>query len=244
MSQMSVTTLVPDLLSNSIWRSSTQRPRLLLVKRLVWFVSLLLAPAVLLPTMQGGQRKPTSHRKWTLIKPAEQHFEFKSTDAAKVDFPIFAADSGKQLYIVKCRTPDSGGDETATNKGDWQGEWQCELWVAGVVYGGNLLQPSKYSNEAPWHFRNTFYAPALTGHCANDPEWGRERHYRLLGMDLTLRVENPTVYDRYEGPQQTARPYLKSWSFFVTARPDPSAISEDPAPERNPEPCNFRKRVH
>jgi hypothetical protein len=176
-------------------------------------------------------------RKWPKITPVERSYEFSSRASAKVDLPIFGADSQENLYVLKCRTPESGRDDLIAGEGDWQGEWQCELWkekdeeITNDRFD-NLLQ--RDVSDAPWHGRNTFYAPDVTGPCGAIPDFGRERHFVVRGMKITLKLERPHFTHPYD-PGEARRRHLinlqlQSWDFIVSVDNDPAAIWNIPAP--------------
>ena len=51
--------------------------------------------------------------------------------------------------------------------------------------GVNLLAED---HSPVWHTRGQFHASDLEGACGDYPEYGRVRHFRLRGFELTLRA--------------------------------------------------------
>lgn len=94
-------------------------------------------------------------------------------------------------------------------------EMMCLLNEGQRVVEGTLLA---YDESAPWHSRGQFRWEELVGACGDYPEYGRVRHFRLRGFELTLAAENLRVDTRG----------LARFDFLVKVRPDASAKASRP----------------
>jgi hypothetical protein len=75
---------------------------------------------------------------------------------------------------------------------------------------GSLLSED---GSPPWHTRGFFNWQDLVGACGAYPEFGRVRHFRMRGFELTLEA------DEVEPSGESVRPFL----FKISVRNDPTA---------------------
>jgi len=137
---------------------------------------------------------------------------------------------GVPLYLLKCHSADYGGDPGF----DYSGDFECRLSLIGQPNTYSTLLTEDVHQSRDWESRGRFFAADLRGRCANIPDFRAVRHFRLRGMDLTLRILNPMF---------TASGELKSLRLAVTVNPDQSAdrsIAEIvPLPKASPAGCKL-----
>jgi hypothetical protein len=132
-------------------------------------------------------------------------------EVSKADVVLFIrSPEGKPLYKLRCHSAGYTGDPDF----DYSGDFECRLSSVyrRDVYSTLLTEDVNQSRD--WESRGRFFAAQLRGSCARVPQFGAGRDFKLRGMDLNLRVIDPTF---------TGAGKLKSLRLTVTVRPDAAA---------------------
>lgn len=105
----------------------------------------------------------------------------------EIDLPIRDI-AGRVVYTFACR----GGRELFLDSlpGNWVGPLMCTLAAGTEAQEEGLL--SEDASPA-WHSRGQFHAADLVGACAEYPEFGRLRTFRLRGFRLVLEARDVAV---------------------------------------------------
>ena len=163
---------------------------------------------------------------WPEVVPFHSTYHFPDARRSGFDLLIYGVKSDP-LYGLECHTFEYEKDPSF----DYSGDFECRL--------KSLYSKEAYSNlltENPgqtrdWQSRGRFLAEELRGDCADYPEFGRIRQFRLRGMKLTLTISE---FEFREGGEKDIRrkdgPILKSFRFDIQVDVDVSATSEIAAP--------------
>ncbi|MFI5304194.1 MAG: hypothetical protein ACHQYP_05290 [Nitrospiria bacterium] len=129
---------------------------------------------------------------WPVMKEFTTEFPIQ-TNAEKLEFVKLLEDiNGTIKYLFVCR---GGSTEYLDKLSD-----QMQISYVGVL-GCRLIEGNKeveYSllaedDDSPWHSRGQYFNfNEVTGDCGNYPEYGRLRHFRLRGFELTLLAKDFT----------------------------------------------------
>lgn len=97
--------------------------------------------------------------------------------------------NGKVQYLFWCRggTPPNMDVYEEKTGFSMVGSLICRLSEGGTKTDLSLLQEDA---TAVWHSRGQIHEDAITGRCANYPEFGATRHFLLRDMQLTLRFSD------------------------------------------------------
>ncbi len=158
-------------------------------------------------------------------KDAGLQSEEKPAPADRWYFYLPVLNASRELaYEFECSTSKTKGGNRVLI-GRW-GIW-CGLFIVGEKV--NLLRDSidPYSRMN----RAEVYAEQLYGKCADYPEWGAVRHFRLRGMNLTVQFKNP-LFAGDEGLPDYFMGGLKG--FELSVRVDPDSTAESPVAESSP----------
>lgn len=158
---------------------------------------------------------------WPAVQPLDARFEITDADHAAVAVEI-AGDGGSALYRLSCRTGDQPPPRSDGSSLVYMGDLDCHLMdaTAPPASAENLLRETHAGGWPAWMSRGQMYGAQITTACANYPEYGRVRHFRLRGMLLTLRFEAPMFRE------PAAFPMLKSYTLQVRVERDESATSD------------------
>ena len=157
---------------------------------------------------------------WPVVGTIKRSFDFPDARNALLELPILEVNS-KPLYILSCRGRDLLDDPDF----EYTGDFECRL---RSLYSADLYSTLLTHNpmqERSWESRGRFISESLYGQCADYPEYGRVRHFRLRGMKLTLALSRIT-FERARRPGgQEESELLKSFHLEVAIEPDPGALS-------------------
>jgi hypothetical protein len=148
---------------------------------------------------------------WPKMQEFDADFVVR-TNAEKIEFIKALYDvNGAIRYIFVCR---GGSDEYLDKLGgekhiNYVGKLGCSLIEGSREIEGSLLAED---DVAPWHTRGQYFSfEEVIGDCGNYPEYGRIRHFRLRGFELTLSAVEP-VYNKQN--------QLQSFKLRVSLRRD------------------------
>jgi hypothetical protein len=151
---------------------------------------------------------------WPSVEALEVSVGFDAR-AERFEFttPLYTGD-GEPGYWLRCiGGRDRFLDELSKNTQiNFVGPLSCRLNTEPEVSEVSLLAED---GSPVWHTRGQFHFSQLIGDCGAYPEYGRERHFRLRGFELTLRVSDPVV----NGEQ------IDYFLLTISVRPDTSITS-------------------
>jgi len=134
------------------------------------------------------------------------------TNAETIEFIKHLYDlKGTLRYSFICR---GGSTEYLDKLGgqkdiNYVGKLGCTVNLGSRENGDSLLAED---DAAPWHTRGQYFSfDEVIGDCGDYPEYGRIRHFRLRGFELTLSAIEP-VYDE--------KKQLQSFTLKVSLRRD------------------------
>lgn len=162
---------------------------------------------------------------WPPIQPVTKTYHFLDASKAAVDLSILSGDS-RPVYRIQCH--QFGYEDPAF---DYSGDFECRLTslYSKETYSTLFTDDPKQSRD--WESRARFLSEELAGSCADYPEYGRVRTFRLRGMKITLALSD-VVLDLSTQP----RPTLKSFDLRISIASDPAATSAIAAPVPYKEP--------
>lgn len=155
---------------------------------------------------------------WPQVKPVEESFAIFDPPRAVIKSYIHD-ESGASAYLFVCRTWE---DESIRDI-IYAGDLDCRLLEAawGEIEA-NLLLETHHPRTAAWYSRGRMFAHELHGVCANYPEYGRVRHFRLRGMKITLVFDNVEFAPTPSGDP----PRLKSYILRLKVEQDATALRD------------------
>ena len=168
-------------------------------------------------------------RRWPQIQAIAKKYHFP--DALNATLNLKVSDVfGREVYVLHCRpgalilTPTE--TKSLPDDAPFWGDFACHLHSlrARDEYESLLIDDPLDNDES--RSRGEFYFYTIQGNCADYPEWGWRRSFRLRGMKLKLELSEVQF-----GESPTAK-RLTSFSFKVEVSPDLqalSAISEPPS---------------
>jgi hypothetical protein len=178
---------------------------------------------------------PKTH--WPAVKPEtwSLHLEDGRVESAKM---TIVGTNGAPLYLVECYLNAYDHEDP---KFVYSGAFECRLKSSYSDDRYSTLLTEDPHQSRDWQSRGRFLLEELEGKCAEYPEYGVLRHFRLRGMSLViavshLRVEHPVDHNSLP----VMRDRIKELELTVTVVPDPRVSSEitEPSeyvqPSRNP----------
>lgn len=172
-----------------------------------------------------------SKSSWPAIQSATKSFHFVDHRDTGIQMKINSTD-GTPLYLLECYL--NAYDHEDPNF-DYSGDFECRL---SSLYSkekySTLLTEEKHPTR-DWQSRGRFLLEELQGKCSEYPEYGRLRHFKLRGMDLTLEIKNFTLGSATENEPWNRR-RIKNLDLEVTVATDPTASSEIATPTKYVEP--------
>jgi len=145
---------------------------------------------------------------------AAGHWVFNVPDVSSANVSaLIRSRTGVPLYHLQCHSAGYTGDSDF----DYSGEFECRLSSVGDhdLYSTLLTEDANQNRD--WESRARFFAADVIGKCANIPQFGSVRHFRLRGMQLTLKIVDPVVNRNRK---------LVSLKLKVAVQPDPTADRE------------------
>jgi len=115
---------------------------------------------------------------------------------------------GKDLYTLQCHSAGYVGDPDF----EYSGDFECRLSLSNQPNTYSTLLTEDINQSRDWESRGRFFSADLRGACAQIPEFGAVRNFRLRGMRLTLKIDPMFLGDK-----------LTSLKLTVTVASDPDA---------------------
>lgn len=167
---------------------------------------------------------------WPSVKEESREYVFSDSNDSHVAIDICSQD-GRKLYDLQCHPGDYPKDLFF----DYSGFFHCRL---RSLYSeeelGSLLTDS-FEDTKEWENRGRFLIEHILPDHENYKDWGRERHFRLRGMEIILKIWDEVLKKKNNGSIED----IEGFKFSVDIKNCPSssrAISEHP---NNPEPKWF-----
>jgi hypothetical protein len=174
-----------------------------------------------------------SKRSWPLINPVKKTFHFIDHREMGAKLRIVSID-GTPLYLLECYLNAYDRDDPDFN---YSGNFECRLTSLYSKERYSTLLTDQAKPTRDWQSRGRFLLEELTGKCAEYPDYGRVRHFRLRGMNLTLEIKNLKIKS---GSSAENVPWyvdrIEKLDLDVIITPDPKASSEIAEPTKYP-PC-------
>ena len=175
---------------------------------------------------------------WPIIQPVEQTYHVNNPDQGGVSLTI-RTPSGSAVYKIDCangNTPDNAFGF------DFSGDFECLLQTVPPNYSFSTYFTENPHQDRDWQSRARFFASEVADPCAQIPDLGRIRAFRLRGMKITLAMSNVS----FSGQGKDL--HLKSFDFRIAADVDPTArtnITEPPLfePKWKSLPCKLDNSV-
>ncbi len=171
---------------------------------------------IAIPTVAIGEQESS----WPCIVGLEKEYHFDNASEAAIELDILGVD-GEGKYRLECHNYLYEEDQCF----DYSGEFECRLV--------SLYSAEKYSNlltenpeqSADWDSRARFFSNEVVGECAEFPDYGKKRSFRLRGMLLSLEIKDVILHSKNIMKNSTDYLLLKSFRFLINIRPDPDATS-------------------
>jgi len=198
------------------------------MKKLMVGILILLGGAFGCPPVITGE---VGQKGWPEIKPIDQSFHFIKPSKTEAIMRILAPD-GTPFYMLECRLgPHEDPDF------DYSGDFECRLTSLYSREAYSTLLTENREQSRDWQSRARFLVEELIGKCAEYPEYGKVRSFRLRGMRLTLTIKNLKLQ---LAPRDEAnlkqRGQIKELDLSVAVIPDPTALSNIAEPAQYIEP--------
>lgn len=165
-------------------------------------------------------------KSWPVIRPLDEKHVFMDVGKKDADTPLFTfilGTLGIPLYKLECHNGNYPDDSEI----NFSGDFQCALFA---IKGRNLLSGDLLGNakepQGAEKNRARIHAAQLRGDCLQFPEYSTERHFKLRGMQITLRFSDI----------EWSAGRLSGFTFTLKAVPDESAVSAMPESYAGPDP--------
>ncbi len=177
----------------------------------------------------------TQASNWPVIQPVHETRTFENQSPPNTDHSFLALikdTAGIPVYKLECHSGNYGGDSEM----NFSGDFQCAFFAlnGSMPTSGNLLAantPNEQSTD--WWNRGRLRSAQLRGNCLLYPEYSTGRHFRLRGIQITLRFTEAEWSTRKD---QQDNPLLKKFKFTLDVVPDADAHSLSAEPPPGPEP--------
>jgi hypothetical protein len=161
--------------------------------------------------------------KWPVIVPVHASVTFGDPGKNDTDTPFSTLvndQGGRPAYKVACH---NGYYDSKNSKINYSSDFQCALLSQGAdtleeTDFNLLVSPTKLEESSDDNNRGVMTAAQLAGRCADYPEYGAVRNFRLRGMVVTFKFTNLAWASASQG---VAR--LSAFTFGLSVVPDSSA---------------------
>lgn len=174
------------------------------------------------PLESVALQEVTPAARWPSVAPAHTSVVFADGENAGLVMEVLSID-GRSLYQLECRT-----FAFTSRLFNYSGDFECRLFDPNefaAVHSATLLADAESTRE--WDTRGRFLRDEVEGECGEYPEYGRVRHFRLRGMELTLTLADIVFQSSKTPPakQDQLHPSFRSFRFEIQIRPEPAATS-------------------
>jgi len=158
---------------------------------------------------------------WLQVLPLDQSIEFVDHVNEKAEIKIFCK-NGAPLYLLECYL---NAYDHATNDFDYSGDFECRLTsLNGDNRGFSTLLTEEKNQSSDWESRGRFLLEEITGKCAEYPDYGKVRYFKLRNMNLTLSIKKLELEPNKSNDSSVHR--IKRLVFGIQVVPDTTATSE------------------
>ena len=149
--------------------------------RIGWLSTLLGLISLALP---GIPLASAGSYEWPRVAPFRAKFNVRDVRRMKVDLDLHSV-NGSPLYGLRCRSGESRDAEF-----DFSGDFQC--WLRSLNPDDVYIDLFTYEplGNLGIESRARFFSEELLGRCANYPEYGRIRTFRVRGMVVRLALSH------------------------------------------------------
>jgi hypothetical protein len=167
--------------------------------------------------------------KWPEIKPMRKIIHFSGHKLVAVEI---GDDREVPLYLLQCLL--NPNDDDSNSAFNFSGDFECRLSSFYDNRQSTLLTENLYPTR-DWESRGRFLIEEITGKCADYPDYGKIRKFRLRGMNLTLKIIdlNLVINTDENGKKYEA---IENLDLEVSIVSDSTAISEIAEPTKFVEP--------
>ena len=142
-----------------------------------------------------GCQAVASADEWPRVREFQASFGIdRPSERIFLLLPIYNYDNEEEYRLVchggSTEYLDWLSSETGSN---YSGLFRCDLFDTPIIHSESSLLSE--DGTAVWHQRGQYHASDLIGDCGDYPEFGRLRHFRLRGFELTLAVEDIILED-------------------------------------------------
>lgn len=172
---------------------------------------------------------------WPMIQPLHEARTFVNQSPPNTDNPFLVLikdTAGNPIYKLECHNGNYG-DGKGMN---FSGDFQCALFSLNrsSLTSGNLLAANTSNEQSTdWWNRGRLRSAQLRGSCLQYQEYSTDRHFRLRGMQITLRF---TDVEWGAHKDQRNNPLLERFKLILDVAPDPDAHSPTAELPPGPEP--------
>ena len=146
------------------------------------------------------------------IEPTSQEFVVDDVKNANVSLTLRSA-AGEAVYLLQCHSAVYSSDADFAYSGDFE----CRLSSIGQRDEYSTLLTEDANQSRDWESRARFFSRSLAGKCADIPEFGARRSFRLRRMRITLKIMDPQFDSHGE---------LVALALRVDVKPDSKANRE------------------
>ena len=169
------------------------------------------------------------NKQWPEVKGFQKSFHFNDVDNAWLNL-VIKSTMGKPLYVLTCHSGSFNNDSDF----NYSGLIACRLSSLYSKETVSTLLTETVKQASDWENRGRFLIKHLLPGCAHYPDWGSKRTFYLRNMKLVLSIDDESFTRSPDGED-----LLKSYSFNVAVRFDPSAVTSIAKPTDVPEPSWF-----
>src|ERR1700722_12984857 len=170
-----------------------------------------------------------SSKKWPEVLPMHKiiHFVAGQNSISKIKI---MGKNGKPLYLLESHLNAWALDDD--NDFNYSGDFESRLTSLYDNYFSSTLLTNNPNPTRDWDSRGRFLMEDIMGKSADYPEYGRLRHFRLRGMELTLNIRSIEISHGAgleNGPRNEGK--IRKLELEITVVPDSTAklgITEKP----------------
>jgi len=167
---------------------------------------------------------------WPPVKEERKEYVFSNAKNAHVEITILSLDDRK-LYDLQCHPGDWPKDPFF----DYSGFFHCCLRsLYSEEWLGSLLTDS-FDKTKEWENRGRFLFEHFLPSHENYRDWGRERHFLLRRMEITLKIWDESFEKKDDGSIMG----INAFKFSVDIKNSPSSILKISEPPKKLRPKWF-----
>ena len=138
---------------------------------------------------------PSTADEWPRVREFQASFGINAaSERIFLLLPMYNYDNNEEYRLVCIGGSTEYLDRLSSEMGAiFVDPLQCNLWDRAEIQHERTLLGE--DGSPAWHTRGQFSWHQLVGDCGDYPEYGRLRHFRLRGFELTLAVEDVILVD-------------------------------------------------